>query len=206
MQFKRVWDSSCPRVYDRWEADGKTFIIQDLAPEDDALALELLVEHFIPDENLCKTSNLKDDPVGVKSMCELWEKVLAQRTSLGCYAEVEGESCKNVMDAILYIQEKHGESFEYLGDQYLAAIGLMVTKEYRGAKLGARLIAAREPLCKTLGLKSTETVFTGPASQRLAELCGFETILAVTFNELADAGLKYPRDDRAIKIMCKIYE
>ncbi|RVE52092.1 hypothetical protein evm_003370 [Chilo suppressalis] len=231
MVFQRVWDSSCPRVWDRWESGGKTWVIQDLAPEDDDRALEIMVEDFLPDEALCSTSSLKDEPEGVKSISDVWRLYIARRTSLGCYTEVggqktlvalnvcyvtckgqqdnlniEGERCKNVFGALQFIESKC-DSFQYLGvDKYLTAVGLAVLREYRGAKLGARLLAARQPLCRCLGIKATKTVFTGPASQVLAERCGFQTLAQQTFAELADGGLKYPRDNRTIKLMVKKYE
>jgi hypothetical protein len=53
MGFKRVWDSTCPRQWDKWENDGNTWIIQDLPPEDDEKALQILMEHMVPDEPMC---------------------------------------------------------------------------------------------------------------------------------------------------------
>ncbi|KAL0895302.1 hypothetical protein ABMA27_011447 [Loxostege sticticalis] len=231
MVFKREWDASCPRVWDRWEKDGRTWVIQDLRPEDDEKAVQILVDHLCTDEPLCNASGLINDPVSIESIEVVWRKTVAERMTLGCYTEVdgqmtlvalnaclvmdkgetpdfkiEGKAWKNVYAVIDYIEEKK-DAFEYLGlDRVLHALGLVVTREYRGSKLGGRILAAREPLCKSVGIKATATVFTGPASQKLAAKCGFTTIAEATWSELADAGLDFPREDKVVKYMVKKYE
>ncbi|KAJ2944043.1 hypothetical protein O0L34_g8375 [Tuta absoluta] len=89
-RFTRVWDSSCPKEYDRWEADGVTWVIQDLPPDDDDEALAIFEEHFIPDEVLCATSGLLNDELSVKSIKDYWRGCLAKRMSLACYAHKDG--------------------------------------------------------------------------------------------------------------------
>lgn len=50
MPFQRMWDSSCPQIYDKWESDEASWVIQDLLPEDDDEALNLMMENLLPDE------------------------------------------------------------------------------------------------------------------------------------------------------------
>lgn len=57
MPFKRNWDSSCPRVWFSWEEFGEKWVIQDLPPEDDEAATEILVEYLLLDETLCSLSS-----------------------------------------------------------------------------------------------------------------------------------------------------
>ncbi|XP_028158730.1 uncharacterized protein LOC114351648 [Ostrinia furnacalis] len=231
MVFKRDWDSSCPRVWDRWEANGRTWVVQDLRPEDDEKALRMLVDVLVPDEALCAACDLYNDPVSIASIEEVWRKTIAERMTLGCYTEVdgpmtlvalnactvmekgehpeltiEGKAWKNVYAVIDYIEQKK-DAFEVVGtDVLLHALGLVVSREFRGSRLGGRILAAREPLCKSVGIKGTATVFTGPASQKLAAKCGFTTIAQVTWAELADSGLDYPREEKIVKYMVKKYE
>ncbi|XP_045761510.1 uncharacterized protein LOC123864855 [Maniola jurtina] len=231
--FTRQWDASCPREWDRWEDDGVTWVIQDLAPEDDETALQILEYDFLPDEPLCTCSKLTEDPESVTSMVSFWRECLAQRMTLGCYrltngdkelvalnvcvvdtidekvpsTPIEGVAWKNVYGAMEYI-EKKCDPFKYLNlDKILHALGLSVKREYRGKRLGSRILAAREPLSLAHGVKATATVFTGPASQKSAARCGFHTICAVSAPELADNGLNYPRDDNiVIKLMVKRFD
>lgn len=56
MSFQRVWDSSCPHIYDEWDSDGAKWVIQDLLPEDDNEALQLMMENLLPDEMLTSLS------------------------------------------------------------------------------------------------------------------------------------------------------
>ncbi|CAH0722994.1 unnamed protein product, partial [Brenthis ino] len=231
MPFKRVWDSSCPRIWDSWEdSEGLKWVIQDLAPEDDDTALQILIENLAPDETLCMEKKLCEDQASLTSMSKFWQACLSQRMSLGCYVEVngkkslvalnvciadtvgekipyieiEGEAWKQVYGGLLYAESKL-DAFKYLEvDTILHAFGLVVKREYRGHKLGWRILRAREPLCTAYGIKATATVFTGPASQISAERAGFKTIAEASLKELAENGLDYPKDEtRIIKFMVK---
>ncbi|XP_050355614.1 uncharacterized protein LOC126776826 [Nymphalis io] len=233
MGFTRNWDSSCPRVWNAWQTDGTKWVIQDLAPEDDDTALEILVNHLLPDETLCNLSDFTEDAMSVESIVTYWKKCLSQRMSLGCYTDVDGKKTLvalnvciveriedkfptdeikgaawiNVLKALEYVEAKCN-SFEYLGvDELLYALGLVVKTEYRGHKLGSKILAAREPLCISQGLKVTSTVFTGPASQKSAARCGFETMVTVSLKEFAEQGLNYPPDEkRVVKVMYKRFD
>ncbi|XP_023950331.1 uncharacterized protein LOC112054698 isoform X2 [Bicyclus anynana] len=233
MGFTRKWDETCPRVYDSWEDDGVNWVIQDLAPEDDDIAMDILANEFLPDEPLCSYSKLTEDPESVRSMVQFWRDCLAQRMSLGCYTVVDGQKTlvglnvcvldtieervpstpiegaawKNVYGAMAYLEEKC-DPFKYLNlDTVLHALGLSVKRDYRGKHLGSRILAARKPLSLLHGIKATATVFTGPASQKSAAKAGFTTASAANSREMAAAGLNYPNDDSiTIKLMVKRYD
>ncbi|XP_045456987.1 uncharacterized protein LOC123667021 [Melitaea cinxia] len=229
----KKWDSSCPRVWDSWEVDDTKWTIQDLPPEDENAALDILIKYFLKDEVLCRISNLLEDPVSLQSITEFWRISMSQRMCLACYNEVdgkktlvgmnvcvvdsaeerfptieiEGDAWINVYKAMVYIETKC-DPFKYLGEtKLLHALGLIVKDDYRGHKLGSRILAARKPLALSQGLNATATVFTGPASQISAERSGFETICVVSLKELADQGLNYPSDEnRVIKLMVKRFK
>lgn len=50
MQFQKVQDSSCPQIYGKWEPDEESWVIQNLLPEADEVALILMMEHLLPDK------------------------------------------------------------------------------------------------------------------------------------------------------------
>ncbi|XP_035430324.1 uncharacterized protein LOC118262818 isoform X1 [Spodoptera frugiperda] len=231
--FKRVWDSSCPLIWDQWVDDnGTTWIIQDLPPEHDEEAIKILVENLCPDETLCSFSKITEDPVSIRSISDFWRGYLAQRMSLACYEVkdgrkklvalnvclvqtqgeevhdiVEGKGFKNLYAALKVIDEKI-DAFKYLGmSQVLYALGLVVCREYRGSRLGARILAARKPLSLHHGVKATSTVFTGPASQISATRAGFTTIGTVSMKEFFEHGLNFPNDDNiCVKVMVKRFD
>ncbi|XP_026764751.2 uncharacterized protein LOC113523083 [Galleria mellonella] len=232
MPFKRHLDESFPRVWDRWETDGNTWTIEDLPPGDEDEAIDIMLKHLCPDEPLYILNKLLDDPESVQEMCKTWRLCFKQRISLACYVEsgsertlvalnvctvkmkgdrtnteVRGENYKNAQQTRLYLESKL-DILEHLNvDKALIAMGLVVRKEYRGARLGSRLLAAREPLCRYLGIKATVSTFTSIIAQKVAVRSGFTTILEVSIKELSEAGLKYPKEDnRIIKIMMKKYE
>ncbi|KAJ0181463.1 hypothetical protein K1T71_003548 [Dendrolimus kikuchii] len=232
MPHKRIYGPTYPVVYDKWEADGVNWIIQDLPPEDDEEAVKILVDNLCPDETLCALSELMKDPESVRGISEFWRYYLNERMSLGCYVEeggtkklvalnvclvtcegehdeveIVGEKWKNVYDVLCLMEEKE-DAFKYLGlDKLLYAMGLVVKREYRGSKLGAKVLAARRGLALSQGLKGTSTVFTGIASQKVAYMCGFECIAEAPIKHFAELGLKYPKDDETlIKLMVKKFE
>ncbi|XP_063836075.1 uncharacterized protein LOC135085252 [Ostrinia nubilalis] len=231
LRFKRDLDASYPHVWDRWEAYGKTWIIQDLPPEDDETALQMMVEHWLPDEPLSFSAGILDDPVSLECFKHMWRECLSQRMSLGCYTIVEGQKnlvganvcmvmqkedndniqlegkrALNVYGVLLHL-ESMADQYEHLGtEKVLDAFGLVVHRDYRGCRLGGRILAAREPLSKSIGVKGTVSMFTGPASQKLAKNCGFTTISKATWSELADVGLDFPREDKVVKYMIKKFK
>ncbi|CAH2069109.1 unnamed protein product, partial [Iphiclides podalirius] len=232
MVFNKEESTWVPEEYERWENDGVKWVIQDLPPEDEEKAIQLLVDHLGLDEVLCSSCGLNSDPESVEGISKFWRHCLSRRTSLACYAEkdgartlvganvcvvlrkgehlsveIEGKEWQNVYHGLEFVETKR-DPFEYLGlDVLLCAYGLVVKREYRGARLGARLLNARQPLSKRLGVKATTTVFTGISSQKLAAKCGFTTIAEASLSEMAASGLDYPKDDqRVIKLMVKRFD
>ncbi|XP_013148739.1 PREDICTED: uncharacterized protein LOC106111259 [Papilio polytes] len=229
MVMKGERKANYPQEYERWEADGVTWVIQDLPPEDEEEFIDILVDHLSTDEVLCSVTRLIEHPESVKGISDFWRVCVAERTSIACYKEVDGvktlaggnccviakkddemsieirgEKWKTVFEGLKFAEDKCNP-FEYLGeDVLLVGYGLVVRREFRGARLGARILNAREPLCKQLGVKAATTVFTGISSQKLAARCGYITTAEATLQEMAEAGLDYPKDDqRSIKLMVK---
>jgi hypothetical protein len=69
-----------------------------------------------------------------------------------------------------------------------------------------KFFSYREPLCRSMGVKGTFTMFTGPASQKLAASCGFVPIFQASYIELANLGYKVPINDNVINVMAKKYD
>ncbi|CAG9108361.1 unnamed protein product [Plutella xylostella] len=235
MPFKRDWDATCPITWSQWEEDGVSWLIQDLPPQHDALVVDMLVEQFLPDEVMCNTTGVHKEPAGVADARLYWNGALGKRTSLACYRVIDGvkelvaanvcpvkclddddsggieqyksTSFLEVVKGLDYIEEK-AQALQVLGvDKYLGGAGLVVRRDARGARLGGRLLQAREPLCRHLGIDATVTTFTVPPSQKLATKVGFKLLTEVSFSELAEAGLNFPKDsDVVMKVMAKMYK
>ncbi|GBP66270.1 hypothetical protein EVAR_41065_1 [Eumeta japonica] len=234
MPYTRVWDEECPRVWDQWEEDGAHWTVQDLDPDDDELAVELFIRHFLTDELLLNSLGAHKEEASVVDARAFWRKNVSGRTSLACYRS-EGDNktlvalnaCPvNCVDDPPYDLEAmvskrwrqvvsvlvHAESlcdvFKELNvDKVLNGAGLLVVPQWRGKGLGKKLLHAREPMCRALNIRATSTVFTGPASQREAQHCGFETLLTLTREQLDRAGLRFPiSPDYVLKLMAKKYD
>lgn len=70
-------------------------------------------------------------------------------------------------------------------DRALFAAGLCVVKKFRGNGFARKILAARAPLLKALGLEVTTAIFSTAMAQKAALNAGYEELAAVTYEELA---------------------
>lgn len=68
----------------------------------------------------------------------------------------------------------------YKVDKYVGALGLSVDPKYRGRGIATKILEARVPLCKALGITLTSNVFTSETSQAVAKKAGFKENCTVT--------------------------
>ncbi|XP_063709635.1 uncharacterized protein LOC134838108 [Culicoides brevitarsis] len=212
-----------PSIWSRFEANSCSFRIQDLTEEHYQAAINLFLSDFVPDEPVAKSMEIASDPASLEEMCSLWLEVFRYRVSLACFnekteelvgvnavfIETGGEEFKataapwkKVFDANNLVAERVNIKEKFKVDRFLGAFGLVVSRKYRGFGIGTEILRARIPLCKALGLKVTSNNFSGEKSQRIAEKAGFKVDVSVTFDELANAGYKFPNITEAcIKVM-----
>ncbi|XP_014227016.1 uncharacterized protein LOC106652526 [Trichogramma pretiosum] len=94
----------------------------------------------------------------------------------------------------------------YKVDTYISALGLSVHPNFRGQKLGVRLLESRTDIGRKYGLTATSTAFTAPASQIQAERAGFETVFEQDYASVLDdeGSLIFPNiKSKSVKIMIK---
>ncbi|XP_034191092.1 arylalkylamine N-acetyltransferase-like 2 [Osmia lignaria lignaria] len=210
------------------------FSIQEI-PEDryDEVA-DYMCTYFIPDEPMCKCSNGKNDPEFAESFRELWKKVLKHGLSIAAftenpnggkpiiaavnvlvfchkddkedYADSMPIKPRRILDVVLDISKKAQVYEKYGVDRYMGAFGLSVHPSYRGSAMGGHLLRAREDVGREYNIEVTSTGFTSPISQKLAERCGFETLIEQNYEELVDekGNLLFPGiEAKTLKIMAK---
>lgn len=230
------WVRKCGggNVYSKWEADGATWTVEDLEENIFDNVIDLMVKYFLPEAPMAMRIDFHKDAKNVEGVRKFLMFALSHRTSLVCYrhyqdrrtivavnvcpvkcvddkeydlSQLEGDGIRLQTDTLNYI-DTYVDIFDALDvKQYLSCAGLLVLPEFRGARLGAKLLAAREPMCKLLGISGTATLFTGPASQSLATRCGFVTLFEKSFEDLAKAGFYYPGDQsKTVKMMIKKYD
>ncbi|XP_049883919.1 uncharacterized protein LOC126379259 isoform X2 [Pectinophora gossypiella] len=195
---------------------GQKYQVRDMDVKYRQQCLDLMMEAFIKDEPLCHVLNIQSDPEALASIKEDWEECLAQGVSLACFTEVDDQPADLVgfnvivvrskgdvdhdldkfkgvskqLFAVLMKAESLVDVYQHYGvDAYLSSSGLTVRPEYRGQNIGARLMEARKPLCKALGLNVVVTVFTAKTSQVLAAKCGFELLACLPYKDMKQYGV-----------------
>ncbi|RVE51573.1 hypothetical protein evm_003705 [Chilo suppressalis] len=211
----QVWNRF--RGAERDGRPAKMYQIRDMEENCREQCLDLMQEIFLRDEPLCQTLGILSDPPSIATIRANWEQYLDQGVSLACFTEDEGQPDQLVGFNILVVRtqdeadediekvvgeswkkllktlvaaEKSVDVFDHYGvEKYMSSSGLTVLNEHRGQNIGARMIAAREPLCRSLGIEAVCTVFTASTSQKLAEKCGYQTLANMPYANMACQGI-----------------
>lgn len=189
--------------------EEEEFFVVDLPREQHAAALDHMLGNFLSDEPICKSKNLMGNAEAVKIICELWKSVMDQNVTIVCYKrnsnEIVGlnmlgvstrcelESLKldinrnNIWKAVHDFALVNFNLFEKytFADHILIAYGLSVNKKFRRRGVATELLRARIPLCRTLRIPLTSTVFTASGSQRPAEKIGFEVDYEILYEDMS---------------------
>ncbi|XP_055645266.1 uncharacterized protein LOC129781717, partial [Toxorhynchites rutilus septentrionalis] len=157
---------------------------------------------------------LAEQPVSVEDLRNVWRELVKQRLSIVCFREgsdeivgmnmlyladkndtkdytSKGDRWQDVVDAVVYFSGQSNVFERYQVNEYLGALGLSVSPNYRGRGIATELLRARVPLCKAVGLKLTSTVFTAIGSQVPAAKVGFEETLVMEYEELAKVNPRF---------------
>ncbi|KAL4712197.1 hypothetical protein ACJJTC_011058 [Scirpophaga incertulas] len=200
---------------------AKMYQIRDFVEKYRTVCLDLMQETFLRDEPLCHVLNIPNDPESIETIRKNWETLLDQQVSLACFTEVNGEPDELVGFNIVYVKSKGDPDDDIINekgkgsqnvfktliaaenmvdvfarygvDKYLSTSGLTVLPGHRGQNIGARIMAAREPLCKALGIKATCTVFTAITSQVLAAKNGYEVLAVFPYSRMKEQGVDLSR-------------
>lgn len=207
-----------PQVWHSFESvnpetnENEEFIVQDLPKERFHESLSFMLEHFLPDEPICKSKNVESDESALNEICDLWKNVLDQNVVLACFKKNceeivglnmvcvitreefqginvkvrENNAWKAVHDfALSAFSDAFLQRYEFV-DNILIAYGLSVSKNYRQRGIAAEILRARVPLCKALEIPLTSTVFTAVGSQKPAERVGFKVDFEINYDDLAE--------------------
>lgn len=74
----------------------------------------------------------------------------------------------------------------------ISAAGLCVIEKYRGRGIATKILQARAPLLKCIGIKVTSTIFSTIGGQKAAKSAGYEENYSISYVEL---GTKCPKMD-----------
>lgn len=202
----QVWHEFCLINHETNEKED--FVVVDLQRENHTAALDHMLENFLSDEPICKSKDIMKNAEALKIVSELWKSVMTQNVTVVCYkrncSEIVGMNILGVMtksdlkDLKLDINRNNiwkavhdfalinFDLFEKytFADHILIAYGLSVNKKYRRRGVATEILRARIPLCRSLQIPLTSTVFTASGSQRPAEKIGFKVDYEISYEEL----------------------
>ncbi|XP_013143688.1 PREDICTED: uncharacterized protein LOC106107391 isoform X2 [Papilio polytes] len=200
-----------------------------MEPTDRKRCLDMMEDTFLNDEPLCQILDIKSDIESVTTIRNNWERFADQGICIACYTEENGAPQELVGFNILVVKTKDDEEedidnvageawrkllktlvaaeklvdvFKYYGvDKYLTSSGLTVLPEHRGQNIGAKIIAVREAICKTFGIKAAATVFTASSSQVLAAKCGYHQLAVLPYENMLPNGIDLSGCDTSSAIL-----
>ncbi|GAB0087130.1 uncharacterized protein DMENIID0001_014070 [Sergentomyia squamirostris] len=233
-KWKRPESVPFPSVWRRFKAkDAETgemvnYRVEDLPEDRYEEAVELLVEHFLKDEPMCKAGGAANDPQSIAGFSNAWKAILQDKISLVCFKEnsneivgvnvlkicskdVEdgipedaGKACTDMLRAMDFAT-RSGDLFNrYQVDKYFAGFALLIVPKYRALCLAEQIIKARQGLGKAIGVNLTSTVFTNKFSQAAAARAGFEETYVISYEDLKTRGplISFPGvETESVKLM-----
>ena len=108
MPFKRPENLEFTIIYYTFKVKSKEsdevieYRVQDLPDDRFEEAQELMRTNFLPDESMCSSKGVPDDPIATKVFLDFWLDVMKKHLSIACFRndEVDGElisvNCFNV--------------------------------------------------------------------------------------------------------------
>ncbi|XP_071877516.1 arylalkylamine N-acetyltransferase-like 2 isoform X1 [Bombus fervidus] len=208
------------------------FTIQEVPEDRYEEVVEHMCKYFIADEPMCKCINGINDPEYVETFRCLWNELIKCGLSIVAFTEnpdggkpiiaganiltlsfkdekfdtekIKSEKGNAVMSVVIELSKQANVFEKYGVNKYMNAFGLSVNPKYRGASLGAHLLNARVEIGREYDIPVTVTAFTSPISQKLAERCGFETLVERNYDEIVDekGNLVFPGiEAKAMKVM-----
>ncbi|KAG5684338.1 hypothetical protein PVAND_013573 [Polypedilum vanderplanki] len=230
--FKRPENLKFPTVYYTFKAkdiENENLVeyrVQDLPETYFKEALSLLVEHFLPDEELCSSRGLLKCDKGLKEVSDFWTCILKEKLSIGCFKNdelvgmnvlvvtskndpkdeiiYEDECWNDVLDVLIHMNNQINPFETFNVDQYLTAYGLVVHPKYHGRGIATEMLKARIPILKKFGLKVTVTIFTGIGSQMAAKKANYDDFYSIKYSELKEVKPLYNFLINAKSTYCKI--
>lgn len=95
-------------------------------------------------------------------------------------------------DTIAFLHNEFNVMDYYGVHRVISAAGLCVVEKYRRRGIATKLLKARAPLLKCLGVKVTSTIFSTIGSQKAAKAAGYEENYSISYEEL---GKKFSKMD-----------
>ncbi|XP_031641118.1 uncharacterized protein LOC116352560 [Contarinia nasturtii] len=169
-------------------------------------AVNLMAEYYNKLEPMTESLDIGTTEKEDDKVC--WRSLINYNLSVCCLKIGRDGSEELVGVNLLYVQTPNNESLEeikpdmadvfdfdvfstYNVDYYLSSDGILVHPDYRGRKIGEKMLRAREAICRKHDIEVTSSVFTSDSSNIIAERAGFKHIdVAVSWNEFRR---KYPK-------------
>lgn len=212
----RVWTVVESRRLKDKDGNPAKFVIQEIPEDRHAEVVEHMCTHFIADEPMCRSQRGIEDPEYVDNFRAIWAELVKQGFAVAAFIDdpaggkpivagvnmlgvdlkssehkpddfkLTNEKAMLVLGTVIGLNEEARVYEHYNVDKYLYAFGLSVKPEYRGESLGGHILRVRDKIGAEYKIPVTSTGFTSPISQKLAERCGFETLLERDYADIKD--------------------
>lgn len=93
-------------------------------------------------------------------------------------------------DTIAFLNNEFNVMDYYSVHRVISAAGLCVIEKYRGRGIATKMLKARAPLLKCLGVKVTSTIFSTADAQKAAKAAGYEENYSISYEDLGKKFIK----------------
>ncbi|KAJ6642167.1 hypothetical protein Bhyg_07114 [Pseudolycoriella hygida] len=208
MEFERPNGMQGPMVYSTFQIKSKhsdeveEFLIQDLTENYFDEAVNIIVENHAKCAVFHQAAKTLLSESGIRRVNEMYLNVFKEKISLVClkmdtmeivavnaltYRDSEATNDANlnlIRDTVAFLNNEFNVMDHYGVHRVISAAGLCVVEKYRNRGIATKMLQARVPLLKCIGIKVTTTIFSTPGAQKAARAAGYEENYSISYDDL----------------------
>jgi GNAT superfamily N-acetyltransferase len=208
--FPRRDGIAYPQIYSKFKVkrdDNEVqFYIQDLTANYFDEAVDFIVDNHARGAVFHNAAATLVQESGVERVRAAYRRVFEEKISLICLRadtnEVVGLNAlhikskhdappavsddpnfRKVMEATKFIETSFDVTSHYHVDRFMFAAGLCVDATYRGCGIATKILKARAPLMRAIGIELTTSIFSTTGAQKAAKAAGYDENFSITYED-----------------------